>query len=502
MLYLMGAANDHVGRRDVRQEASAGNSAVNSFEDPEFGAQAIAVALEILLTALDQCRTLLDYSVSAGPLVPHGQAISTREVKELDHVVDMFLEELNERINFEVEQARESDPIDDKLIYPFALESAGAILGVVFHKLQRELALKYFSKYHGDSIKEHYIVTRMRLGRNGEAESLLGAALVPLLVSKIEDFVGALVRTGLSLYPNALGQAINIPDEIFQRYQANISTADIRRWQIDQKVADFLKGSPQDWQRSIQRWSDIDITNIGVDWDLLGEVIQRRHVIIHNSGRVDTQYLHSVASHLLHGLWLGSILVSNSFYVYPVLVEIETWAICLAFRWNKKFFGGRGKYPMLIARVTDLEDSGRWSHALAILDTILLDPLPPDLSFIAYARINRWFCQQELGRDTEGLKREIETWDPVGLNSDSPDRKTVEIGRFALLRNYPQLVDAIREATTGQRAYIQKRSLREMPLIKRAMRESNAVKAILLMKERMPQGPPPRRRAKKGRSRR
>ena len=161
--------------------------------------------------------------------------------------------------------------------------------------------------------------------------------MVPLIVSKMEEFLAALVRTGISLRPKSLGSSTS-RNEVFQKYGSNFSGVEIKLWQIDQKVSNFMKGSPDEWRDSLLKWTKIDIASLGVNWNMLTEVIQRRHAIVHNGGSVDADYLAKVAKSLTYGLQVGSRPISNQAYLSPVLTELEAWAICLTLRWGKHFF--------------------------------------------------------------------------------------------------------------------------------------------------------------------
>jgi hypothetical protein len=68
-----------------------------------------------------------------------------------------------------------------------------------------------------------YLLTRVQLGPAGTIEAFLGDALLPLIVSKMEEFLTALVRTGIILHPRSLGELPSIPNEIFQKYGSYFS---------------------------------------------------------------------------------------------------------------------------------------------------------------------------------------------------------------------------------------------------------------------------------------
>jgi hypothetical protein len=476
----------------------------NILEDREVQKYAIPMALERLLISLDQCRYLLDSSrsnnINARPPQGFESKLPARERKELDREIELFRKEVKERVRKEVESLADESKVTDNYdgIYPLAGETAWAVTQIVLGKVNKEVADEYFIKYKNDGRKLEYIMARSRLGDSGEADALLGAALVPIIVSKMEEFLGALIRSGLSLYPTALGGLPSVPNDIFTLYRANITSADIERWQIDQKVNGMISGSPPDWQKAIERWTKIDISKLGGDWDILQEMIQRRHAIIHAGGRVDSEYLAKVPSRLKHGLTLGSDLLSGYTYIVPVMVELETWAICLMLQWAKNFFAAEDIiYNPVWGRVPKLEGLGRWTQALAVLDTVLLEPAPSDNTDFIIANINRWFCLQELGQDNDALRREI-----CAADLTATDLDLERAARCALIRDYEGMIKELRSATEGQYAHMPKRDVIDMPLFQRAMKESAKASTFLLSAGRPPQGPPPNGRSRKRRGRR
>lgn len=473
--------------------ASAGkrtDSASIAFEDSQFQAKSIPVALELMLSALDQCRHMMENAeperaFSSTPVGQRSSTLSVRERRTLDAELSAFWEDGKKRYREDAEHlgiARELGIVQDKekpedAVYPWAPELSGSIQNVLFANLQGRLLQDHFAKYSNDAIKAEYILANVRLGPDVIRKAVLGSALIPLVVSKVEEFLGALLRTALALHPNTLGELPSIPDDIFRRYQAHLSSSDILRWQIDQKVTSLINGSPSDWRTTIQKRMGIDIAKVGADWARVEEVIQRRHAIIHNNGLVDDAYMAKVESRLKAGLQVGSPLICGTQYMFPVLVELETWALCLATYWAKRLFKVNALYhPFALSRVVDLESMGRWTHAIDILNALLTEPLPEPV-LVSTAQVNRWFCLQEIGQDYESLRREIINWEPG--EDDEADLFYDELGRAALLRNYTNLARLIRRGLGDEALGFDKKYMREAPLMQRAMRESTEIASLL-----------------------
>jgi hypothetical protein len=474
-------------------------AASSIFEDPRFQSNSVPVALDLMLTGLDRCRDLMQnvtperaFSIRSGSF---DKALTSREKRALDAELVPFWDDYKSKAYAELDKVMaDTHPSETtNETYPLAPELAGNIAGILLQKIRNEVIKNHFEKYFTDALKMQYIGTSIRLGPDEESESSLGSALIPLTVSKLEEFLAALLRVALALHSNALGELPSIPPDIFKRYQTHISSADISRWHIG-----VISGPPAEWQASIKKRIGIDIAEVGGDWAQINEIIQRRHAITHNNGRVDDSYLAKVDSRLTVGLEPGSDLVCGKNYVLPALIELETWALCLAAYWAKHFFKKDAQYyPFTITRVVDLESQGRWTQAIAILEALLREPLPS--SYLAgIAQVNRWFCLQQVGGGSESLDREIATWKREP--EDEADAFIDEVSRAALLRDYSELAKLIRRGIGSESLKFDKKYYREQPLIKRAMSESHEVARLLYgstARTRAPSRPRSQSRAKR-----
>jgi hypothetical protein len=471
------------GRRPGSGDSRA--RGVSIIEDRQLLAKMIPRALGLLMHTIEECRYLLQSARSSpsGSMVSavpeYGKGLPARERRILDQAVNDYAADLEKALSRKFAESEDEDDRgnDDHPIYPFSAETENVLFEIVSSEINRELVAKHFSKYFDDLISGEYIAAKIRLGPDVSREVIQGIALLPLIISKAEEFLGAIVRTGLSLYPQALGEPPSVPNDILVKYQQNISSSDVKRWQIDHQVAQLLKGSPDEWAMALNRWTKIDITQVGADWDMLNEMIQRRHAVIHNGGRADADYLARISPALRRGLYPGSDLRCNSTYMKPALVELETWATCAALRFSKHFFKeDKSIYIGVLQAVTRLQSLGRWTQGLAIMDSFLLEPIPLDPEDVILAQINRWFCLQELGKDNDSIQREIRNW--RADKSMSPrEADYLEIGRLALLRDYDGLLAALNRYFIEGDIQKRKRGVGEMPLIQRAIRESAKVKS-------------------------
>lgn len=275
------------------------------------------------------------------------------------------------------------------------------------------------------------------------------------------------------------------------RYGKNASTSDLQRWAVDRKVRDFLAEPPPDWLRRILKWSHIDLTKLGADWERICELIQRRHCIVHNGGRVDEQYLDRVPENLRRGAYLGQQLVSNAEYLEAIYVDLITFAAGVSLRWVIHFFDtSPALYIDLLQRIVQLEEMGRWANASALCEIALSGPAPTtedDHDTIEMLRVNWWFCQQEMGLERPEARKDIREWTPT----DVP----LQLARAILLRDMEEVAEIVRRIESGPSPFLLKRELERAPLIQRAMQNSPEI-ARLLARSRSPS---PKRSKRKSR---
>ncbi len=327
-------------------------------------------------------------------------------------------------------------------------------------------------EHFGELFREHrdnpdamiYLQAKMdERSRKHLPERLLGEALLPIMVSRLEELLKALLRVGLRLHPKSLGGLPEIPPELLDKYA---DKSDLRRWQIDRKVADFFKGTPEDWRKGLTKWPKVDLAQQAGSWDVIVEAIQRRHVLVHNGGRADHKYIEVAGRGT--DKFEGQLLVCDPDYLRSVFSNFEALALSLSVRWINAFKvaspAAGGFYPPMLDRVVDgFERAGQWSMALAVLDAIMEQPLE-DMTRKETVQINIWYCLQELGRQDDAMLGSIYAWQPSDVES--------RMARAALLRDEPYALSVLKEVNAEARPAFVKRHLREAPLIRRFMKEN------------------------------
>lgn len=206
---------------------------------------------------------------------------------------------------------------------------------------------------------------------------------------------------------------------------------------VERRVEALCYGSLDDWDVWFERSFRVPLHDLALNWQAVREVVQRRHVIAHNSGMASRLYLQRSG---VSGVEVGDFLAPSPQYLYTALDEIAVLGIrMLLLAWKK--LGGQPEHITVHVRSRSYDGlvSERWNTAHAMAEE-LLRLLPSGSEDSLIARINAWLARQGLGED---ITPELEAWD-VG-----PLTPRYRIARAAMLRDYEYLEQSIPKAVAA-----------------------------------------------------
>ena len=230
------------------------------------------------------------------------------------------------------------------------------------------------------------------------------------LVSTFEILFGEIVREYYRRSPGALGAAQEFS---LRDLQQLTSIDEALAVAIDRRVDALMFQSFDSWIAWYEKSFGFSLTKHALDWNRLSEVIQRRHVVIHNAGKVSRQYLDRVEG-VEQGLSVGDMLHVDSAYLEDAVDECLVVGIrALMLSWGK--LEPEEKPKMIDAvhsTVTTLMSERRWRSVEALASSLF----QWDASSYGkeVARTNR-FLAQKRRNGLDGVRREIENWDVSAL---------------------------------------------------------------------------------------
>ena len=245
-------------------------------------------------------------------------------------------------------------------------------------------------------------------------EALLRASLLTMAVAGFEVLVGSLAARHYELHPGAIGEQKRFS---LKQVAAYDSIADIQDAAIAHQVYQLLQLPLDDWTKWLDQDSGlgIKVQSLAIDYDVLEEIVQRRHVIVHNGGAVSAQYLERVKpSDDLPPLG-SQLLVDESYLNNAVdhldcvgnLVGTGVWAKDRPDAEDQAVFA-------LSARMEQLLFDGRWLP-LRKLCSVGKMIASADVQHQIF-KVNEWLSIKRLG-GLSSIEQEIGDWDTSALGA-------------------------------------------------------------------------------------
>jgi hypothetical protein len=449
-------------------------------EQPSFDmfSARIGAAVRMLIYRLDIYTGLLNHvdqrqnSIRKSPNeIEAARQLSAEQRRDIEKTVDEAFDRFPDQL-FEVleslvpRQELENVQIEDGTHHPIPEEQAIAVVNELaslgaFKEIEQK-----FDRYRGDMASILYAQGRIMQKSQLSPSTVLGESILPGLIASLEHFLAALVRTALSVYPLGLGQLPSLPSSVMQQLSTK---RDMERYVIDVQVHTFISGSPEEWSKGIKRWTKIDVATLGADWPSIREAIERRHVFVHNGGRIDEDYRQKSGLGKKAGP-LGQRLFCTPDYMSDLLEDVRVFALVLAIRWANHFGDLKPLevYPDVTNEIHSLERAGHWEAAFMIADTSIgLHGQDEELD--DHLRVNWWLCRKHLGKSDARMIGEIYGWVPTSAD--------MRAARFALLEDDAQLAKEIRQIVGEIKKAFDRRDFSNQAIWKEPRERSAEVRA-------------------------
>lgn len=325
-------------------------------------------------------------------------------IKRIEHAADAAYADFTEyldRLSSESEVAVEPTSVR----YPVALEQLVALVTAnmpperVAGASRRLVAVS-----NEDSDAMRYAVRFLQWKHAPPPTTRLGAALLPALVAAFEEVLGAIFRVRLTLHPGEVAQR-TFAVATLDRY---MTSGDLKRKVIDEKVRDLLDKGPVGWGDRIRQDTHLDVTEMGIDWEHFVEVFERRHVLVHAFGRADDRYLRCTSSVAVR---LGDVLICDERYFIRALELLDEAAQLLAIAYFANLTRNEPA-PAELASTLLLSylKQKRWEEALRLAEMVVsgrnIDFISPEV------RVNWWMARRETSDGVDGIRAEVIAWKP------------------------------------------------------------------------------------------
>jgi hypothetical protein len=267
-------------------------------------------------------------------------------------------------------------------------------------------------------------------------DQLLHGSLLVMAFGALETTIAGIGAQHFLLHPAAMPgeeKEFSLADlAAFERIQ------DARELAITRRVDGLVRGGLESWNAWLGQLLKVDLREVASEYETLVEVIQRRHVVVHNAGLVSRQYLANVEGVSAEP---GDKLVVDRPYLEIAIREIAIFgARLLLLAWSKWL---PGESDLAAQKANDLVFqelvAGRFEIAHCIAKTAR--GIAEEDQIRWFLQVNGWLAVR--GADgVDAIKDEVEAWDVSALSPLYVAAKAALLDDFdTLFEHLPPLVE-------------------------------------------------------------
>lgn len=256
--------------------------------------------------------------------------------------------------------------------------------------------------------------TLKELGRTGKQTGLLYQSSLMNLTSTVEWFMSQLLHKYFDAYPDAVGSKDNVFS--LNDLKAFGSIEDARGYLVDSRVEKILRASLEEWIEFLRQNANLGMGYLEKHKDELTEIFQRRNLIVHNGGIVNSIYLSKVAPSIKGKTKLGAKIRTSRRYVDNAIDLLEqTFVLVAAELWYRQSADQSEEIAAVLASISfEHLVQERWSVAEGISKFIMSGKGLPEITHL-FAKLNYWQAIKWQGRYAE-IQHEVEHADFSGKN--------------------------------------------------------------------------------------
>ncbi len=272
---------------------------------------------------------------------------------------------------------------------------------------------------------------------------VLANSIVVMAVSNFESHIASLLHIYFSEHRGAasrgdLGGGFDVGTYTLKDLLKFESLDELIDAAIDERIDHFMRQSFDSWANWWKKELDGDWKLFAVDWEAAIEVVQRRHVIMHNGARVSRQYLSNVPERF-RDVQVGDRLSISEDYVRLAIENLLSLGLLASYHLWLKLAKDAGEdvASVMINKSYELLVTGQYGAAgkVAVAGSAL--------RCSEAVRLPLWVNSQIARKELEGtssIAKEIEKWD------DSAASAVLRMAKAALLDDFDALAELLPEA--------------------------------------------------------
>ncbi len=287
-----------------------------------------------------------------------------------------------------------------------------------------------------------------------QKHQLLKSSLISLL-STVEWFFSQVLHFYYDKYPDSAGikkKTLNL-----ENLKTFGDVKDAEKFLIDQKIEEIFRGGFESWLSILKDEIKIKSRLAFKEKEKLIEIYQRRNLLVHNGGIVNSIYLTKVAKEHRKDAKIGDELEVTKEYLEDSICKIHlVFTLISSEIWKKIEKKSETREEILNDIVYSNLLADRWDIAGGISESIFNDEDNAS-AHRTVAKLNFWLCQKRQGK-YDSVKNEVES-------ADFSDKSLkFQMGLWGLREDKPHFFNNLEDAIKSNELSIE--SLLEFPILK------------------------------------
>ena len=280
-------------------------------------------------------------------------------------------------------------------------------------------------------------------------------ALISTL-SSVEWFFSQLLHLFYDKYPDSAG--IDKRSISLIELKSFETIRDAEKHLIDLKIEEIIRGNFESWIALLKSDLKLGLGYLNDINDELVEIYQRRNLLVHNGGIINSIYYSKVNPKNRTGLQIGQKLKINKEYLDNSINKLQKSFILIgAELWKKVESDNTNRSEILTDIVYENLLYSRWDLAEGLCYFILKDPVTSPVDK-AIAQLNYWLCQKEKG-NYKTIESELK-------KADYSDKKEIfQLGLYALRNEIEEFFKILPIALDSKQINIER--LEEFPIMRK-----------------------------------
>ncbi|HZL79153.1 MAG TPA: hypothetical protein VFC17_09880 [Candidatus Limnocylindrales bacterium] len=305
------------------------------------------------------------------------------------------------------------------------------------------------------------------LGKNNQSIQLLYSNTLISLLSSVELFLSQLIH----LYYRQFPEAVTSKDKVFsfEDLKGFDSVEDARAYLIEAKVENVLRGSFEDWMSFFKTQPKLSMGYLNSAEAQLTEACQRRNLIVHNGGIVNSIYLSKVLPEIAKKNKKGDQLLVSPKYLKDRVDLFELNGSLIAFEmWKKLSPTDEKRGQSLINIIFSHLSAGRWAVSEGLAFFLMNDKEMSEES-ILIGKLNYWLSVKRQNRWAE-IKTAAEDEDM------SAKSQRFQLGWLALCEKLDEFFTLLPKVISSKQ--LSREELRDFPIFEEVRKDKRCNKFL------------------------